>query len=679
MIKRLIALILIMSILLVSISGCSSVGTHADLGEGSVSNPQIDSGKIAETINTEIKKEQDEKGKEEKNANEEITNEEDDQESYNTNLDLFVYDKIFDEFGVPYETFNASVILEDGTEVYGIGYSDLSACLSTDSGDYNYFPAGFITDVGDIVIPEDAIDNGLEINNLDYQNDKYGFVYAYKTDPLWYHCVIENKYLKYGINDNGVIDYETSDYSEETIGEVIDEDLGNLYSYDENGIVYYVDIGEYVEFSGESLFETIDYKELEAEVNRILEDQDKNFARVDVETYVYRSKDIVDKYFLSLQEETFMGCKVQDLIKEVEKLDPRECITITSDGNVIVNLDKDVPKKPSAVAKWTVGITCGILVVGSVALTVFVPAALPASGAISGAAIDAFMQVVLENQAVENINWKKIAVASVTGAILAWACPLGAGAITETVATKTGSVALSKLAGYGFFTFSNGLVSGASNAAQASLDGRDDILDAFTTGAIIGAVCTLAAVGLSEVGQVAMKALSSSHPENWFVKVSNGTAAFIKNNQVHLNNEKLESILVPKSIYEASKAGVHEYNLQKALNGGMKGGRYADVKVHSNGTYTEVHETPSFDSTGAAKRQDGPSIKMAKEDHRKTASYGNSREAQQYRNKQKMYIEKGDYRSAIQMDIDDMRSKFDDKYDDAIAEMLEYAARIGWW
>lgn len=101
------------------------------------------------------------------------------------------------------------------------------------------------------------------------------------------------------------------------------------------------------------------------------------------------------------------------------------------------------------------------------------------------------------------------------------------------------------------------------------------------------------------------------------------------------------------------------------------GGKYSDVKKTSNGEKHEVHHIPS-DFASDLPRDDGPCIKMNKEDHRLTASYGNSKEAREYRDIQKKLIQEGKFREALQMDIDDIREKFGDKYDDAIEEMLNY-------
>ena len=82
------------------------------------------------------------------------------------------------------------------------------------------------------------------------------------------------------------------------------------------------------------------------------------------------------------------------------------------------------------------------------------------------------------------------------------------------------------------------------------------------------------------------------------------------------------------------------------------------------------------DTVSPLERGDGPAIKMDKEDHRQTASCGNSREAREYREKQRELISEGKFREAIQMDIDDIKEKFGDKYDDAIAELMDYVDEL---
>ncbi|MDR0916488.1 MAG: hypothetical protein LBN02_04795 [Oscillospiraceae bacterium] len=106
-----------------------------------------------------------------------------------------------------------------------------------------------------------------------------------------------------------------------------------------------------------------------------------------------------------------------------------------------------------------------------------------------------------------------------------------------------------------------------------------------------------------------------------------------------------------------------------------QGGAYKVVKKYVTEDQ-EVHHVPAA-STNGLEFRDGPSIAMEKADHRLTKSWGNSNDAQDYRKKQNEYVERGEFTSAVQMDIDDIRSRFGDKYDDAISEMNEYWETFG--
>lgn len=137
--------------------------------------------------------------------------------------------------------------------------------------------------------------------------------------------------------------------------------------------------------------------------------------------------------------------------------------------------------------------------------------------------------------------------------------------------------------------------------------------------------------------------------------------------------------LIPNNTY---KKDGHVYTTDNYGNVILKdgdkvklGGSYKDVIVPGEGSKKEVHHMPSNDSTDLS-LGDGPAIKMDKQDHRQTASCGNSKEAQEYRETQRELVKEGKFREALQMDIDDIREKFGDKYDDAIAEMLEYVNEL---
>jgi hypothetical protein len=83
------------------------------------------------------------------------------------------------------------------------------------------------------------------------------------------------------------------------------------------------------------------------------------------------------------------------------------------------------------------------------------------------------------------------------------------------------------------------------------------------------------------------------------------------------------------------------------------------------------------DSISPLSTGEGPSIATPVDDHRLTASWGNSRAACAYRQTQVDLIDRGDFRGAQQLDISDINAKFRNKYDDAIQQMLRYSQSKG--
>ena len=105
----------------------------------------------------------------------------------------------------------------------------------------------------------------------------------------------------------------------------------------------------------------------------------------------------------------------------------------------------------------------------------------------------------------------------------------------------------------------------------------------------------------------------------------------------------------------------------------IQGGAYEAVRAANQGG--EVHHMPAA-AVSYLSRAEGPAIWMEVADHHKTASWGRSREAMDYRKSQQALIQQGQFRTAQQMDIDDVRSKFGNKYDPAIVQMLQYSDKV---
>ena len=71
------------------------------------------------------------------------------------------------------------------------------------------------------------------------------------------------------------------------------------------------------------------------------------------------------------------------------------------------------------------------------------------------------------------------------------------------------------------------------------------------------------------------------------------------------------------------------------------------------------------------RRLQWPAIQMERADHKLTASYGRTGAAKAHQQRQKKLISEGRFDDAIQMDIDDVASKFPGKYDEAILQMID--------
>lgn len=415
---------------------------------------------------------------------------------YVGDLETFVYGLIVNELNYTYDTFAASVELLDGSSVYGIAYTDYSECYVADDGSEYCFEAGFIPFIGEFAIPQEDFDEGLLINNLDYQDEQTSFILAYGSEAFSNHCVIYGQYLKYGVDENGQVFYTAHDYA---LGEC-DESLGSLYSYDEGRFVYAVDVGNYTGISGVSLNSQIDYDELARVVSETLKTQDTNFATVDVVSCCYIAQEAITSYLLSLQEETFLGYKVSDLVDVAEQLDPLECYRITVDGLETLRFEHE--GDATTLTKWLVGTGCvvvtAVAMVGAV-ITIECPPLSALSGAVAGSAIEFFMEVVISGEALEDVNWGRVAISAATGAVAGYLGPY-------LNATLTG-------AKYFFIDSSlDALVGGIEHSVLAWMEGEEarDIIASFGYGAALGFALS---GGFKAVGKLVQKIASSVEPQ----------------------------------------------------------------------------------------------------------------------------------------------------------------------
>ncbi|GGZ37625.1 hypothetical protein GCM10010387_34760 [Streptomyces inusitatus] len=125
--------------------------------------------------------------------------------------------------------------------------------------------------------------------------------------------------------------------------------------------------------------------------------------------------------------------------------------------------------------------------------------------------------------------------------------------------------------------------------------------------------------------------------------------------------------------HDLTISGVHAYYVLAGATpvlvhncSSANGGKYGNLQPAGAGN--EINHIPANSSSPLSKYS-GPSIRMDYADHRAVYSTGSSLESQAWRMRQKELIDGGDFRGAMQMDVDDIRSRFGNKYDEAITEM----------
>lgn len=439
-----------------------------------------------------------------------------DYEDYVGDLETFVYGLLITKLEYIYDVFPAYIQLSSGYFVYGLAYTDYSECYTNEDETVAYFISGFIPFVGELEIPQEDFDSGLYLYNLDYQDEETFFVWKYKSEAFLEHCVVYGAYLQYGVDESGQITYNAIPFEREKC----DISLGSLYSYDDSRYLYDVDFGDYMPISGISLAETFDYEEFEKEVNAFIEEQNANWMSFDIETVAYNSQDAVEAYLLSLQEETFLGYPVEQLVEATKDLDPLQCFRITPEGLSVIDIEEIPPEGPSALAKWLVGGACLIGVVAGIVGT-YASNLLPApwsyvvrglGGALTGASFDVFFQVIVDNKTLGDVQWAKVATSAVTGAISALIYPY--------VGAKSGLGF--KLADMGI----DGVLAGLENAVFAFIDGGTfqeaavKFGEGFVIGAVISGVFKVIEKGVSKINSARMGKLAKKVSDELTPKVT---------------------------------------------------------------------------------------------------------------------------------------------------------------
>ncbi len=103
------------------------------------------------------------------------------------------------------------------------------------------------------------------------------------------------------------------------------------------------------------------------------------------------------------------------------------------------------------------------------------------------------------------------------------------------------------------------------------------------------------------------------------------------------------------------------------------GGKYGTMKAYDG----QKHHMPS-NSVSPLSTYSGPCVRMITADHKRTASYGNSKTAKDFRKKEKEKIAKNRFLEAQKLGISDVQGKFGIKYNAVINDMIVYTKGLGY-
>ena len=443
---------------------------------------------------------------------------------YVGDIETFVYGLIIQQLEYAYYTFPAYITLSTDDSVYGIAYTSFNEAFIDEEKEITYFSTGFLPFCGELEVSEEEFNSGLFIYDLESSDESTGFIWKYKCEPYSQHCVVFNYYLTYGINELGNIFYDIKPYEKGYCNET----LGSLYSYDEEKYLFDNVFGDYIPITGNSLSIQLNYKELEQQTNEYINRQNYNLYSNEIENSVYIAQEAIKNYFLSTQEETFLGYPVETLLEIANDLNPLECIRITSEGIFALEINPIPPEEPTKLVKWLVGSIAAIhAIAGIVVAAVFIefPPVSAAAGAISAAAISLFMEVVVFNHTLKDVNWLKIGVSAVMGAISGFIGPY----------LQT----FGKIAYVITDTILDGVLAATEEAIFAFIEGARgiELVKSFGIGFVIGAAFSL---GIKGVGKI-ISSIASSPKISDFVKkiatkMENKIPAFVTTSAKQLKN-----------------------------------------------------------------------------------------------------------------------------------------------
>ena len=407
----------------------------------------------------------------------------DESESGISDEEAFLYSRVFtDLLSLGYYTFTAFAIKDDGAIVKGLGYTDYRDVYDDGETGDKYFGAGFVASLNEPSISQDDVEDGIKIvqaydeTENSYEKDELQqLILTFSEEYGSIHYIAFEQYVRYEVKDFSI--QFTTQADDRSLQSTWGEELGYLYDFDLGRPVYDPDLGKEFNPNGYSLSNQVDYALINDAYRSFIYEQTSNGIRVDDVSMAYISMEALNDFMANNQEESFLGISPEEIYYIQANL-PDTCFYYVDENGEpqILELPPDPPAKATL---WERIITAvAVIAVVAVAIVVVVATCGVAApfliGAAVGFGVEIIMQVVVGGIPPKDIDWRKVAVSTVAGA-------------------------LSAIPGMSWW--GAGLIMGGSQAAVAWLDGADfkDILLAFGIGFATGVVIHFATKALSKL------------------------------------------------------------------------------------------------------------------------------------------------------------------------------------
>ncbi len=397
-------------------------------------------------------------------------------ETMQSNEIAYVYASIaLDLMSYGYDVFNAVAKAEDGKVEYGLAYCDYEDCYQFENEEKLYVSSGFfsfspnsatVMDYDSTVFLSPIDDDANEV-----QDEEIGYVVDFVENGIPSgHFIANNKYTQYSVKD-GSIQIKTYENNSNNY----DLSMGSIYNYDTEkyDFIPYDEISsdpiEYV-----ALTDKIDAQKLKDSLYAIVDEQEKKGFCFESITIAYISIDALNALRGVLSQKDSLNGYSFEYLNSIEYDNMSQYLCFNEDGSIAL---KDIPPMPKTEVKglldWLVD---GLVLAGLVAIAVVGMVFSPMTGgatailaaACVGAGVEYFSQTVIDKKKFSEVNWAKVGIMSVAGAISA-AIPCTAGTL--------GFVAA-------------GAIGGITDAAMTAIDGGslEDVLISAATGATISMI-----------------------------------------------------------------------------------------------------------------------------------------------------------------------------------------------